>query len=66
MAADFLDTSALAKHYHPEIGSAEVDRLWTDAGRGLFISRLSVLEMVSVFAAKARAGVISGAAPLQG
>src|ERR1051325_8452285 len=50
MPADFLDTSALAKHYHVEVGSAEIDRLWNEHGHGLFISRLSVLEMTSVFA----------------
>ena len=61
MPADFIDTSALAKHYHPERGSAEVDRLWNDSGRGLFVSRLSVLEMSSVFAGKVRAGVITSA-----
>lgn len=59
MPADFLDTSALAKHYHPEAGSAQVDRLWNDPAHGLFVSRLSVLEIVSVFASKVRAGVIS-------
>lgn len=59
MRADFLDTSALAKHYHAEVGSAEVDRLWNDSGRGLFISRLSALEIMSVFAAKVRAGTIT-------
>ena len=59
MSADFLDTSALAKRYHPEVGSAEIDRLWNDPGHGLFVSRLSALEMVSVFAGKVRAGAIS-------
>jgi predicted nucleic acid-binding protein len=59
MPADFLDTSALAKHYHPEVGSAEIDRLWSDPTHGLFVSRLSVLEIVSVFAGKVRAGAIS-------
>jgi predicted nucleic acid-binding protein len=59
MPGDFLDTSALAKHYHPEVGSAEVDRLWSDAARILFVSRLSALEIISVFAGKVRAGVIS-------
>lgn len=59
MTADFLDTSALAKHYHPEVGSAEVDRLWADPTRGLFVSRLSAVEMVSVFAGKVRAGAIT-------
>ena len=59
MPADFLDTSALAKHYHFEVGSAEIDRLWNDPAHGLFVSRLSALEIVSVFAGKVRAGAIS-------
>jgi uncharacterized protein len=59
MPGDFLDTSALAKHYHPEVGSAEIDRLWNDPGRELFVSRLAALEIVSAFAGKVRAGVIS-------
>src|SRR5436190_535483 len=59
MPADFLDTSALAKHYHPEPGSAEVNLLWSNAAHGLFVSRLSALEIVSVFAGKLRAGAIS-------
>ena len=59
MPGDFLDTSALAKHYHIEAGSAEVDGLWNDPARDLFVSRLSVLEIVSVFAGKVRAGAIS-------
>ena len=59
MPADFLDTSALAKHYHPELGSAEIDRLWAVPTHVLFVSRLSALEIVSVFAGKVRAGAIS-------
>lgn len=59
MPGDFLDTSALAKHYHQEVGSAEIDRLWNDPGRVLFVSRLSALEIVSAFAGKVRAGVIA-------
>lgn len=59
MPADFLDTSALAKHYHTEVGSPEIERLWIDAAHGLFISRLSTLEIISVFAGKLRAGLIS-------
>jgi uncharacterized protein len=61
MPADFLDTSALAKHYHREVGSDEIDRLWSDPNHGLFVSRLSALEIVSVFAGKVRAGVIFAA-----
>jgi uncharacterized protein len=59
MPADFLDTSALAKHYHLETGSAQIDQLWSDPVRSLFVSRLSVVEMVSVFAGKVRAGTIT-------
>ena len=59
MSADFLDTSALAKHYHAEVGSVEIDRLWNDCAHGLFLSRLSVLEILSVFAGKVRSGAIS-------
>jgi predicted nucleic acid-binding protein len=61
MPGDFLDTSALAKHYHPEPGSAEVDKLWSDPNQSLCVSRLSALEIVSVFAGKVRAGAISAA-----
>lgn len=61
MPGDYLDTSALAKHYHEEAGSIEGDRLWNDLTHELFVSRLSALEIVSAFAGKARAGVISSA-----
>src|SRR5687767_13456131 len=61
MANHFLDTSGLVKHYHPEVGSAEVDRLWADSTAGLFISRLGVVEAVSVFAKNVRSGQISAA-----
>jgi predicted nucleic acid-binding protein len=61
MSAHFLDTSALVKHYHPEVGTPEVDRLWADPGVALFISRLGVVELVSVFAKKVRTGQISAA-----
>jgi predicted nucleic acid-binding protein len=62
MAGSFLDTSALAKHYHLEPGSAEVDRQWTDSARALFISRVGVVEAVSVFASKVRTGDLSASA----
>jgi uncharacterized protein len=56
MPGSFLDTSALAKHYHVEVGSAEVDRQWADSGRALFISRIGLVEAISVFAGKVRTG----------
>jgi predicted nucleic acid-binding protein len=61
MSNHFLDTSGLVKHYHPEVGTSKVDSLWADAGAKLFISRLSVVETVSVLAKKVRTGVISAA-----
>jgi predicted nucleic acid-binding protein len=61
MAADFLDTSALSKHYHAEVGTDKIDQLWNNWGHALFISRLSVVEMTSVFARKVREGAISTA-----
>jgi predicted nucleic acid-binding protein len=59
MSNHFLDTSGLVKHYHPEIGTAKMDRLWADPGAKLFISRLSVVETVSVLVKKVRIGIIS-------
>jgi hypothetical protein len=41
------------------VGSAEVDELWNDHAWTLVVSRLSALEIVSVFAGKMRAGTIS-------
>ena len=61
MPGYFLDTSALVKHYHPEVGSADIDRLWNDPANSLFASRLSSLEIVSAFAGKVRTGQISPA-----
>ena len=59
MANHFLDTSALIRYYHAEAGSAEVARLWADPTARLSISRLGVVETVSVFAKKARSGLIT-------
>ena len=59
MADNFFDTSALGKHYHPEVGTPRVDQLLADAGTLQFVSRLTVVEIFSVFAKKVRTGVIS-------
>ena len=61
MSDAFLDPSGLVKHYHPEVGTSEVDRLWADPEARLFLSRLSVVETVSIFAKKVRSGQISAA-----
>ena len=60
----FLDTSALAKVYRKEAGSDFVDRILSEPGSESLISRLSIVEMESVFALKARAGEIDQQAVL--
>ena len=59
MAIHYFDTSALGKHYHPEIGTPKVDFLLSTPGIERAIFRLTVVEMHSVFAKKLRMGAIS-------
>jgi hypothetical protein len=59
MADNFFDTSALGKHYHTEVGTPQVDLLLADPGARHFISRLTVVEIQSVFAKKVRTGLLS-------
>ena len=59
MAIHYFDTSALGKHYHPEIGTPKVDNLLSSTGIEQTIFRLTVVEMQSVFAKKLRMGAIS-------
>src|SRR6478736_3611105 len=54
MAVNVFDTSALGKHYHPEIGAARVDQLLGVVEDVQAISRFSVVELYSVFAKKVR------------
>ena len=54
MASYFLDSSALVKYYHTEVGSAEVIQLVQDPNARHFISRLITVEIVSAFALKTR------------
>ena len=56
MAGYFLDTSALAKLYHEEVGSQYVERLLASPERTVVVSRLSLVEMESVLAIKVRTG----------
>jgi predicted nucleic acid-binding protein len=60
----FLDTSALAKLYREEAGSDFVDRVFSEPGSQHIISRLTILEMESVFVLKARTGEIDQQAVL--
>ena len=59
MPAYFFDSSALAKLYHPEIGTSEVDEIVQAPGNQVRISRLTVVEIPSVFAIKVRTQFIT-------
>jgi hypothetical protein len=58
MAIYFLDTSALVKRYHLEIGSPKVAAILAEPGSSHLISRLGLVESVSAFALKVREGQI--------
>ncbi len=58
----FFDTSALAKLYHQEIGSAFVEQLVEIPEQVSLISRLGAIEIHSVLASKVRAGEITAEA----
>jgi len=59
LARYFFDSSALAKRYHPELGTPKVLSIFGERGREIRISNLSFLEIQSVFAMKVRGGFIS-------
>ena len=44
----FLDSSALGKHYHAEIGTARVNALLQEPGTEYFLSRLTLVKVHSV------------------
>lgn len=54
MPAYLFDSSAIAKHYCAETGTDQVDAILSEAGNLCLISRLTVVELHSVFATKVR------------
>lgn len=56
MPSYFLDTSVLNKHYHVEIGTADVDAIFANPNAQIYISRLAFVEFRSAFARKVRNG----------
>ena len=58
MPGYFIDTSALAKLYHAEVGSQPMELLAQSPDDRLIVSQLSAIELQSVFAAKVRTRVI--------
>lgn len=59
MARYFLDTSALVKHYHTEVGTLRVRMILNEPGSEHLIARLATVEILSGFAIKVRTGVLS-------
>lgn len=59
MATYFFDSSALVKRYHPEVGTADVNRLFSEQHSRHFIARLAVVEIQSALVRKVREGLIS-------
>jgi uncharacterized protein len=59
LAGFFFDTSALAKLYHQEVGTATVDQIVQTSDNQIRISRLTVVELPSVFAIKVRTQFIT-------
>jgi predicted nucleic acid-binding protein len=57
MPLHFLDTSALAKRYLPEVGSTWVDALCT--GEPIAVSTIASIELASAFARHTREGRIT-------
>ena len=51
-----VDTSALVKYYHPEVGSPRVIAIADDPANILFISRIGLVEIHSALARKVRLG----------
>jgi predicted nucleic acid-binding protein len=55
----FFDSSALAKRYHSEDGTARVLAIFEEPDCRIVNSHLSVVEMRSMFAGKMRMGVLT-------
>ncbi len=54
MKTYFLDTSALVKRYHREVGTDVIDKIFKGEDKELFISDLSIIEFHSAIALKVR------------
>jgi uncharacterized protein len=54
LAGYFFDSSALVKLYHAEAGTATVSQIVNTTGNLIRVSRLTVAELTSAFAIKAR------------
>ena len=58
MARYYLDSSALVKRYHREVGSDSVAALFDKSDNRLFVSRLALVEVQSSFARLVREQIL--------
>jgi len=58
LTAYFFDSSALAKQYHQEAGSAKVTAIFQEPERRIIVSQLTVVEIRSMLAGKVRSGTL--------
>ncbi len=59
MAVYYVDTSALVKRYHVELGSDHVDRLFADPASILLTANLTITELTSALDRKQQEGLVS-------
>ena len=59
MPGYFLDSSAIGKLYHVEVGTPVVQALVMQSDNALYISRLAAVEVPSAFAGKVRTGQLT-------
>jgi predicted nucleic acid-binding protein len=57
----FLDSSALAKRYYPESGSADVELLFSEPKNRIYVSKLAIVEVQSSLIRKVREKLLSEA-----
>ena len=55
----YLDTSALVKRYHLELGSERVDRLFGDPTASFFTANLTLTELTSALDRKVQDGTVT-------
>jgi predicted nucleic acid-binding protein len=55
----FLDSSAVVKLYHPEAGSATIQKIFAEPESRILVSRLAVVEVRSALAGKLRMRAIA-------
>jgi predicted nucleic acid-binding protein len=55
----YIDTSALVKRYHVELGSDQMDRLFADPAASLVTANLAITELTSALDRKCQDGALT-------